>query len=73
VVDCGHGVTHCVPIYEGYAIPHAILAMPLSGKDLTEYMYQMLLKPGVIEKFDEDAIFDLESARIIKENHCIVA
>ena len=38
VVDCGHGYTHAVPIYEGYAVPHAIERMPLSGKDLSEYM-----------------------------------
>ena len=39
VIDCGHGVTHCVPIYEGYAIPHSILTMPVAGKDLSEYMH----------------------------------
>lgn len=47
--------------------------MPLSGKDLTEYMYQMLLKPGVIDKIDEDTVFDLDSARFIKESYCTVA
>ena len=54
VVDSGHGVTYAVPIYEGYAIPHAILTMPLAGKDLNEYMFQMLKKSGMVEKIDDD-------------------
>ena len=54
VIDSGHGVTHCVPIYEGYAIPHATLTMPLAGKDLSEYMFSMLNKPGIIDKVEDD-------------------
>jgi actin-related protein len=54
VIDCGHGVTHVVPIYEGYAVPHAILTMPVAGKDLSDYMYSMLSKPGVVENIIED-------------------
>lgn len=42
VVDCGEGVTHTVPIYEGYAIPFASTEIPICGKDLTKFMNTML-------------------------------
>lgn len=69
VLDVGEGVTHCIPVYEGYALPHSIIRSDLGGGDVTKRLQLLLRKNGLA--FSTTAESDFCS--LMKEEVCYVS
>merc|ERR1719446_602779 len=69
VVDSGDGVTHVVPVYEGYSMPYAIQRLDLAGRDLSQYMERVLCDSG----YNMTSSSEKDIVRQMKESHCYVA
>ncbi|KAK6355803.1 Actin-like protein [Orbilia javanica] len=69
VLDSGDGVSHAVPVYEGFAVPSAVRRIDVAGRDVTEHLQTLLRKSGAV--FHTSA--EKEVVRQIKEKASYIA
>lgn len=69
MMDTGDGVTHAVPIYDGYCLPHGVSRLDAAGRDITRYLTHLLLDNShlSVSRGKETMVKD------IKEKFCYVA
>jgi actin-related protein len=63
VLDVGDGVSHVVPVYEGFVLPHAIQRLDLAGRDVTRTLASLLRETGT----QLSSTAEFEVAREMKE------
>jgi actin-related protein len=69
VVESGEGLTQAVPVFEGYAIPHAIFKMEVAGFDITSNVMQMMEQ----EARGAEHANNMRVMQALKEKTCCVA
>ena len=68
VVDSGDGVTHVIPVADGFILAGSIKSMPIAGRDLTAFVQQLMRERG--EPVPPESGLDV--ARRVKEQQCYV-
>ncbi|KAH9791859.1 actin-related protein 2 [Citrus sinensis] len=69
VIDSGDGVTHVVPVVDGYSFPHLTKRMNVAGRHITSYLVDLLSRRG----YSMNRTADFETVRQIKEKLCYIS
>ncbi|CAK0836380.1 unnamed protein product [Prorocentrum cordatum] len=69
VLDSGEGVTHTIPIFDGYGLPHCINRLDLAGRELNTLLAKLLAQEGTTLTTTSQQ----HHVRQMKEQHCYVA
>ncbi|KAE9552431.1 hypothetical protein FO519_004372 [Halicephalobus sp. NKZ332] len=68
VIDSGDGVTHCIPVADGYVIGSCIKHIPIAGRDVTYFIQSFMRERG--ETVPPEMSYEV--AKAIKEGYCYV-
>jgi len=69
VLDSGAGVTHAIPIFQGFCSPHCVNRLDFAGEDLNIVLAKLLAKQGVSLTTSDDKYH----AQLMKESLCYCA
>lgn len=67
-MDSGDGVTHIVPVYDGYTMNKNVTRLDIAGRDITRQLIKLLFLRG----YSFNRTSDFETVRQIKEKLCYV-
>ena len=70
VIDSGDGVTHVIPCAEGYVIGSAIKHIPIAGRDITQFVLNLMRERGEMASVPPED--QLKVAGKVKEDYSYV-
>ena len=60
IAESGEGISYTVPIFEGYALPHAMIKLEVAGQDVTQSLIKQLEDVGIDVKDHAEVIRGLK-------------
>ena len=67
IAESGEGISYTVPIFEGYALPHAMIKLEVAGHDITQSLIKQLEDSGISVREHPEVI------RGLKEQMCSIS